>query len=57
MDQPARDRRGAAAEIVLLQYDHAETAQGRITRDRCTVDPGTDDGDIVDAAVSHQGLT
>jgi hypothetical protein len=47
MDELGRARRGAAAEVVLLEKDHLEAAQGSISSDPGARDSATDN-DYVD---------
>ena len=53
MDQLGRGRRGARAEVVLLQQQHAQAAAGGVARDAGAVDAAADDGEVV---VGHEGL-
>ena len=47
MDQLGRGRRGAGAEVVLLEQQHAQAPAGGVARDAGAVDAAADDGEIV----------
>ena len=52
VDELGRGRRGARAEVVLLQQQHAQAAAGGVARDAGAVDAAADDGEIVVGHIS-----
>ena len=52
VDELGRGRRGARAEVVLLQQQHAQAPAGGVARDAGAVDAAADDGEIVVGHIS-----